>query len=65
MTREEKEQFVQMMNDEERKQATKKYIEFAERGGKLPPSGNSPEAQQRREEWLRANCHSGVWSSWN
>ena len=63
MTHEEKEQFVQMMNDEERKQATKKYIEFAERNGKLPPSGSDPESQARREEWFRQHAPKGVWTT--
>lgn len=66
MTKEEKIQFIEQMNAEDREQQFKaslsKFADSAERRGILPPSGSSPEAQARREEWMRANCPRGVWT---
>lgn len=65
MTREEKLKFIEQMEAEERKQmhadALKDYALYAERKGTLPPSGSSPEDQQRRAEWYAAHRPRGVW----
>lgn len=56
MTREEKLQFIAEMEREERDQmlaqALKGYAAYAERQGKLPPSGSDPESQARRTDSL-------------
>jgi len=33
------------------------FVAYATRSGKLPPTGNSPEEQARRQEWERANLN--------
>ena len=73
MTREEKLKFIEQMEQEERDQRAadlkdyalyadlKDYALYAERKGTLPPSGSSPEDQQRRAEWYAAHRPRGVW----
>lgn len=61
MTREEKLQFIAEMEQEERAQAVEGYAAYAERQGKLPPSGTSTEDTERRAEWYRHNRPKGVW----
>lgn len=63
MTREEKLQFIEEMEREEREQQAKdsmrNYVKYAECIGRLPPSGDSEEDKARREEWKRSNLSFG------
>ena len=44
-------------------QMLKSYAGYAERAGKLPPSGTDEETQRKREEWYNQHAPCGVWTT--